>query len=54
MQAKDLRSKQIKKEALNLKSEHKPHDPKKTSDITESAYTDRDIEWLRSDLENMV
>ena len=28
MQSKDLRSKQIKKEALNLKSEHKPHDPK--------------------------
>ena len=26
----------------------------KSSDITESAYTDRDIEWLRSDLEKMV
>ena len=64
-------------ESLNLNSEHRPHDPRKTfvtrakkagindnaikalighrqSDITESAYTDRDIEWLRSDLENMV
>lgn len=63
--------------ALNLNSEHRPHDPRKTfvtrakkvgiddnaikaivghksSDITESAYTDRDIEWLRSDLEKMV
>ena len=26
----------------------------KASDITESAYTDRDIEWLRSDIEKIV
>lgn len=62
--------------ALNLREEHRPHDPRTTfitmakkagvdeyvikllaghkiTDITESVYTKRDIEWLRTELEKM-
>lgn len=62
--------------ALNLNSEHRPHDPRMTfitrckkagvdeyalklivghkiEDITEAVYTDRDLEWLREDLEKI-
>lgn len=61
---------------LQLNSEHRPHDPRKTfitrakkagvdeyaikaivghkaNDITESIYTDRDVEWLRADIEKI-
>lgn len=62
--------------ALNLREDHRPHDPRTTfvtmakkagvdeyvvkrlaghkiTDITESVYTKRDIEWLRTELEKM-
>lgn len=62
--------------ALNLRGDHRPHDPRTTfvtmakkagvdeyvvkrlaghkiTDITESVYTKRDIEWLRTELEKM-
>lgn len=62
--------------ALNLKEDHRPHDPRKTfitmakkagvdeyvikrlighriTDITEAAYTERDTDWLREELEKI-
>lgn len=62
--------------ALNLKADHRPHDPRKTfitmakkagvdeyvikrlighriTDITEAAYTERDVDWLREELEKI-
>ena len=63
-------------EALGLRPDHRPHDPRMTfitmakkagadeysvkrlaghsiTDVTEAAYTDRDLEWLRSELEKI-
>lgn len=63
-------------DALKLREDHRPHDPRKTfttmakragvdeyvikrlighriTDITEGIYTERDIEWIRTELEKM-
>lgn len=62
--------------ALNLREDHRPHDPRKTfitmakkadvdeyvikrlighriTDITEAAYTERDVDWLKEELEKI-
>lgn len=62
--------------ALNLREDHRPHDPRKTfitmakkagvdeyvikrlighriTDITEAAYTERDVDWLRKELKKI-